>query len=513
MRNGPRGETLDRVSSLFHSGAVAGLTDGQLLERFATRRGASGELAFAALVERHGSIVLSVCQGVLRNRHDAEDAFQATFLVLARRADSIRKRESVASWLHGVALRVASEARSAAARRRWREKKAAGIAGEPTIGDDRIDLVPLLHEEVGRLPSRYREPVVLCFFEGLTHEEAADQLGWPVGTVKSRLARGKARLRARLTQRGFAPTAGLVGVLSAHAAASAAVPAALAEATVRIAPRFSAGEAFAVGRVSDSVELLAKGTLKAMLWTRWKIAATFVLSVGVLGAGVGVLVGGERDEKPGAAPTRGRADPKDGPARIADLERRLLRMERKLDAALGVRRDEARGDEKGAVPRAKVDPDTIRKVRARYECLVEKVRVKVGQSVKKGDPLAELFSSELAAAKIAFLTRSTVCQRDERLYDLHKKLVETGAISQRLWVETQNDKDKSRLEAGAARDRLFLYGLSQREIDAIKDEEGEDKARFTLRSPVDGTVIEIGVGPQDVTDPRSVLMLIETAKP
>src|SRR5438874_8375782 len=141
--NGPRGELLGHVRSLFHNGAVAALSDGQLLERFASRRDGSAEPAFAALVERHGPTVLNVCLGVLRDRHDAEDAFQATFLVLARRAGSIRNRESVASWLYGVALRVASEARSAAARRRAHERKAVRDVVATDDERDRIDVGPL----------------------------------------------------------------------------------------------------------------------------------------------------------------------------------------------------------------------------------------------------------------------------------------------------------------------------------------------------------------------------------
>jgi multidrug resistance efflux pump len=144
--------------------------------------------------------------------------------------------------------------------------------------------------------------------------------------------------------------------------------------------------------------------------------------------------------------------------------------------------------------------------------LVEKVLVTTGQPVKKGTPLAELFSDELVAAKNTYLYKSLVWQVSQRLYDLRKPLVENGAISQQLWVDSQNERDKCRHELSAARDRLLLYGLSPREIDAIKEDD-EDKANFTLRSPVDGTVSEIEAGPQDLSDPKSVLMLIRTARP
>src|SRR5262249_34605540 len=146
------------------------------------------ETAFSALVERHGPMVLRVCRYVLANRHDAEDAFQASFLVLARRARSIREGESVASWLHGVALRVASCARAGELRRRSHERPGAEAASwmvGPVEPDARG---PPLHEETDALPERYRSVVVLCSLEGMTHETAAGLLGWPVGTVRTRLS-------------------------------------------------------------------------------------------------------------------------------------------------------------------------------------------------------------------------------------------------------------------------------------------------------------------------------------
>src|SRR5262249_33878057 len=150
-----------------------------------------GELAFAELVERHGPMVLRVCRGVLVDRHDAQDAFQATFLVLACRARSIRGRDSLGPWLHGVAHRVASKARVQAAQRRARELRAAESkrTSEPESGPR--DLWPVLSEELARLPEKYRAPVVLCYLENLTHDEAAERLRWPVGTVRGRLARAR----------------------------------------------------------------------------------------------------------------------------------------------------------------------------------------------------------------------------------------------------------------------------------------------------------------------------------
>ena len=168
--------------------------------------GEAAEMAFSALVERHGPMVLRVCRSILRDEHDAQDAFQATFLVLVDRAGSVRDRSSVGSWLHGVALRVAACARGSVVRRRVHERRAADLTADgfhPRGVEP--DLAPALHEELARLPERYRVPIVLCYMEGLACEEAAQRMRLPVGTVKSRLARGRDRLRDRLIRRGLAP--------------------------------------------------------------------------------------------------------------------------------------------------------------------------------------------------------------------------------------------------------------------------------------------------------------------
>ena len=176
---------------MFNLGAIGDLTDGQLLERFATRGGEAAELAFAAIVERHGPMVLRVCRHALVDPHDAEDAFQATFLILVKQARSLWVADSLGPWLHRVAHRVATRARSSAARTREHERRAA--AARAAWSGDRRDceeIVAFLHEEIDRLPEQYRVPVVLCDLQGLTHEKAARHLGWPVGTLKTRAGAG-----------------------------------------------------------------------------------------------------------------------------------------------------------------------------------------------------------------------------------------------------------------------------------------------------------------------------------
>ena len=205
MQDGRTSTRLRHLETLFHAGTIVGLGDAQLLDRFASRRDEAAEIAFAALVERHGPMVLRVCREVLRDPHEAQDAFQATFLILARKSASIRRRDSLGPWLHGVALRVSACARSAAARRRTHERRRAEIT-TPLLGPtDGGEEGAMLHEEIGRLPEKYRTPVVLCYLEGLTHDQAAQKLRWPVGTVRSRLSGARERLRSRLVRRGVAP--------------------------------------------------------------------------------------------------------------------------------------------------------------------------------------------------------------------------------------------------------------------------------------------------------------------
>ena len=192
-------ETLKHLQALFREGSFSGLTDGELMERCTTADDDSAAAAFTALVRRHGPMVLRVCYQVLQNSHDAQDAFQTTFLVLARKARSVRKHDSLASWLFGVADRVARRARAEAARRRAHELRRSELAALESA-DEKNDSETWteLHEEVASLPEKLRLPVVLCYLEGLTAEAAAQQLGCPRGTVLSRLSRARERLRERL---------------------------------------------------------------------------------------------------------------------------------------------------------------------------------------------------------------------------------------------------------------------------------------------------------------------------
>jgi HlyD family secretion protein len=285
MATGQDRRVMRQLGTLLTVGTGKGLTDGQLLERFATRQGDAAEQAFAALVERHGPMVLRVCRGVLADSHDAEDAFQATFMVLVRKARGLWVEDSLGPWLHQVALRTASCARSAAARRARHERIAASTATAASPAPD-DGLGRLLHEEIGRLPERFRVPVVLCDLEGRTHEQAARHLGWPVGTVKSRLFRARERLRDRLTRRGLSPTASLVALLRPGSLAEL-IPAHLVSSTTSVAIRFGASRAILGGAAA----VLAQGVLTAMSMTRWWKVASLLLVAGVAVSSAGLIAG------------------------------------------------------------------------------------------------------------------------------------------------------------------------------------------------------------------------------
>src|SRR5438552_13950698 len=261
--------------------------DGTLLQRFALH---ADDAAFAALVHRHGPLVWSVSRRVARHEQDAEDVYQATFLLLARKAGVIRKSNAIASWLYGVAHRLALRTRCDAARRRQHEGQAAGST--VTLACDDLtwrELREMLDAELARLPDQYRAPVLLCYFEGLTQEEAARQLGWTKRSVKDRLEHGRNRLRARLAKRGATLSMTLVGSLIAADTSKAAAPAALTEATLQGAVAFARHRPLA-GLVSSPVLDLTERGLKTMFVSKLLIATTLILVVATLSS-AGLLLG------------------------------------------------------------------------------------------------------------------------------------------------------------------------------------------------------------------------------
>ncbi len=356
MTNAPTQVFTDHMQVLFGVGTCAGMTDGQLLERFMAGRDEAGDLAFETLVTRHGPMVMRVCHNMLEDPYDVHDAFQAVFLVLSRRANAIRDRRSVGSWLYGVAVRVSARARVTAIRRHIRDRRtneaAQAIAAVVPNQEDgspieRNDLAEAVHQELSRLPEKYRAPVVLCYLEGLTHDEAAARLSWPVGTVRSRLARARDRLRYHLTRRGVAapasigpmarwlvaePGAPTKLIATASAASSSPITRELLTSITRVVGRTAGATS-----VPSTSLLLAQGVLNTMLLKKLLIAACTFLPIALAALGGGVLLARRiqaQDQKPSATvsvPKAPQAAAKESPPTddVDRLAQQLLEAARK----------------------------------------------------------------------------------------------------------------------------------------------------------------------------------------
>lgn len=273
-----------------------------LLERFVRHR---DEEAFSELVSQHGPLVFGLCRRLLGNVQDAEDVFQATFLVLAGKAATIRKPESLASFLHGTAYRLALKARVAVSRRRIHERQAAPLRESADTDLSWREVRGLLDEELQRLPQKQRLPLMLCYLEGLTQDEASRRLGWPRGTLKRRLEAGRERLRLRLTRRGVSLGAGLFAIALTENATKGAVPTALHSATVRAGIPFLNHNATALA--ATPAALLAEGALQNMLLAKLKIASVVLLLLACAGFGASQLVQNRSTSQ--TAPTDKEANP------------------------------------------------------------------------------------------------------------------------------------------------------------------------------------------------------------
>jgi RNA polymerase sigma factor (sigma-70 family) len=308
---------LRHVPRLLGLRAGSPLTDADLLVRFAEDQ---DQAAFATLVQRHGPTVWGVCLRVLGNSHDAEDAFQATFLVLARRAGSIAAPQLLGQWLHGVAWRIATKARTQAAIRHAQERKALAMLCADVADDDPAwhDLRPVLDQEVQRLPEKYRALIVLCYFEGKPYEEVARLLDCPAGTVSGRLARARQLLRERLSRRGITHSATAIAAVIAANATAAPVPSHVMETTVEAAGLYAAGASM-TGIVGAHVVALAEGGIRAMLPMKAKLLLAIVLALGVVGGGSLLLPGDTPAESALQAAEPAPASPAEA-ARPAGLE-------------------------------------------------------------------------------------------------------------------------------------------------------------------------------------------------
>ena len=341
MRSGRLGAARGDVLRLFDGGSVAGLGDGELLGRFADRR---DEAAFEGLVARLGPMVLGVCRRMLADPHDVDDAFQATFLVLVRRAGSIRDRDLVGPWLHGVAARVARRARAESSRRKARDRIAVvpeAVEAVAEVEPGWPELRALIDEEIDRLPEHHRRAVVLCDVEGLSREEAAIRLGWTLNMVRGRLERARGRLRGQLARRGLAPP----GTWAALVASPPIPPPALASSTIRAALASPGGQVGA-GLATAPAVALSRGVLRMMMLAKLKLGLAALVSTGLAGLMAIALA------NPQAPPVVAQ----DGPPGVKKSGRRLPDV---AGAPTGVMRFSNRRDPNAPKPNLDAAPEVV----------------------------------------------------------------------------------------------------------------------------------------------------------
>jgi RNA polymerase sigma factor (sigma-70 family) len=411
--------------------ATDDVSDGHLLDLFIRHK---DEAAFAEIVRRHGRMVLGVCHRVLDNPHDAEDCFQAAFLVLVRKATTIQPREMVGNWLYGVAYRTALEAKKMAARRRNRERKRfdmalPGIANDPDA-DRWQDMRPLLDEEMNRLPDKYRFVLIACDIEGRTRKDVAHSLALPEGTVASRLARARTMLAKRLTRRNFAISAGMVAILLADNASASCVPASLTDSTTNAAARLAAGKSV-TGLINGNALALVNTIVRSMLLAKLKIVSAAMAVLMVLVLGISALMPSANahkmlDKQP-AIPVEAK---KAKPVAVGDCVLHVVDLINRRIEALGY--DEADGGGMKAYELA-VAPDAIIRINGKDGSLADlpigasinlelqrgpggvdtAVCIEVGQAPVEG--VVEAFNENENS-----LTIQTVKQPDGKKFDVEK---------------------------------------------------------------------------------------------
>jgi HlyD family secretion protein len=471
MRDCEFGAIQGGLRSLFSSGTASSLSDSQLLDSFVGRSDDFAQAAFTALVDRHGPLVLRVCARVTGDQHAAEDAFQATFLILARKAATIRDRASVSSWLLGVARRVSSRARVQRSQRAAQERTGLSLPDDRgSARDGTPELFPEVIEEVDRLPEKYRLPIVMCYLQGMTHEDAAGQLGVPVGTLKTRLARARERLRGPLLRRGLAPSAITAWV---GGRAQWAIPRHLVDATVQAAYDSAPGRA--VG-LSAPIAALVEGGLEAIFLSRLKQIVVFlsaflafVLTTAVL---VSAFPGPVRIDQAG-----------DGPPAVGEA--------RDVVAATVKRSDFRRTTQQPGTVEA-FDSVNLGPGRAGH---LKKLFVDIGEMVKRGQVLAEMDAPELVAeaskARAASdQARARVTKAESALtvaqasLEAEKAKAETVAAAVRQAESLQKYREHllTRLRGLAARNAIETQLVDEAERNAEVASSTSDQARAQLAS-------------------------------
>jgi RNA polymerase sigma factor (sigma-70 family) len=404
---------------------VGRLTDAELLDRFVRHR---DEAAFELLVWRHGALVLGVCRRLLPQLQDAEDAFQATFLALVRKAGSIGKREALASWLYKVAFRSALRARERLKKsppQNGVERLAVLPKGELAWGE----LAPILDAEVDRLPARYRTPFVLCYLQGKTNSEAAEQLGCPRGTIATRLSRARELLRGRLQRRGVTLSAGLLVTLTAQEL-FAAVPHALIDTAVRTALAYAGGAATAAA-VPAPLLALTEGVLHTMFLTKVKLIAAACITLGVLGAGTSFVSYQALGAWAGTAsvPTSvgQRRDSEEATRQTDDADQ--LRQRLLIEIA---RADKAVSDSKNAQEQAAQDRVQLAKAQQQVEQERARAEAAMKQARQERDRARE---AEVATRALAEQLRAEKAALQARIEALNAALAELKAVGSKRNVE------------------------------------------------------------------------------
>jgi RNA polymerase sigma factor (sigma-70 family) len=504
MANGQLRSVVHHLRKLVNPRGSDEVTDACLLERWLDGR---DEAAFELVVWRHGPMVLGVCQRLLRHVQDAEDAFQATFLTLVRKAGSIAKRETLACWLYRVAYRVALRARTAAAKRRAQEIKSMDLLpAEPAQDLIWRDLRPVLDEEVNRLPAKLRGPFVLCYLEGKTNEQAARELGCPLGTVISRLARGRQRLRGRLARRGLAICGGLSLAGLCRAEAAAALPGPLVLRAIKAAVLMAAGKAV-TGGISAPVIALTNGMVRTMLLRKIGVTAIVVLVLGLVG-GAGALwaycVSGAEPEERGQ-PAFSHAAVRGGRGKT-----RLVKIASPLEGILLFIGTEIKEGEK--VPRSRICTVKYGGQTKKYRRLREGDRVKKGQVVAwLDDRLArsqlEIKKARLAAAKAdhasALALKGVYDKEWERLTALRKRGKQLVAEAELQIAQVQRDR-----YAKEAISKEMAITVAEREV-----EEAQTLLElYAIRSSMDGVIHAISRYPGEAVTKHDTLMQLRISR-
>jgi cobalt-zinc-cadmium efflux system membrane fusion protein len=510
---------LQRLRRVVDPDGGSNLSDAQLLERFVSRH---DEAAFEVLVWRHGGLVLNVCGRLLRHAEDQEDAFQATFLILTRRAGSIGKAASLGSWLYKVAYRVALRVRARAVRHSATQESAlALLAAQSASSEVGPDVRPVLDEEINRLPEKYRSALILCYLQGKTTAEAARQLGCARGTVCSRLASARRHLRSRLTRRGLALTAaGLIAELAPSKTARAMVGTTLKAATAYVSGQVSGGA------LSKPVIVLTEGVLRAMMLTKLKMTFAGLLVVGVLGLGTGIgtkrllAEKGEAEEKP--LLIRG----SDG-----------VRLPTDLHVKLGIQSAEvkARGPAQPRVLRLPgslaIDPNRLMRVRCRFFPAdvieigelgekSEKRELRVGDKVRKGQRLAVLRSLDVGSKMTDLFDALRQLHLDQDLLNHAEKA--RNALPELAIMQARRNVAADRNAANRASNSLLAWGIPREDIEAVRKEaevnpKRKDKSvtekelaaclehwsRVELKAPFDGVIVERGVCQHEIIQDRT----------